>query len=98
MSEANLEFPLMVLFTILALIVVLVVAWFAIRFLANINQLKSGAPKPIKIVHTTAVGNRERLVIIDYRGREILLGVTAGGISVIDSESIQHESDSYNDV
>lgn len=95
MSDANLEFPLMLLFTILALIVVLVTAWFAIRFLANINRVnKGGASKSIKVVHTTAIGSRERLVIIEYRGREILLGVSAGGICVIDSEPTEPKPES----
>lgn len=93
MSEANLEFPLMLLFTIVALIVVLVLAWLSIRFLASINQTSTKTSKRIKVVHTTAIGSRERLVVIEYRDREILLGVTSGGISVVDNKPIQHESD-----
>jgi len=94
MSDASLEFPLTLLFTILALIVVLVVAWFAIRFLASIQQSRPGSSSPIKIVHTAAIGSRERLVIIQYRGRDILLGVSTGSICVIDNASTPPESES----
>lgn len=94
MNESNLEFPLTVLFTIVSLIIVLVVAWYAIRLLSALNNTNTGGTKPVKILHTTALSGRERLVLIEYKGRDILLGVSAGGISVIDNQSTQRESDS----
>lgn len=98
MSENNLEFPLMLLFTILALVVVLTVAWFAIRFLASIHRTNPNGGKPVKVIHTTAIGSRERLVLIQYRGRDILLGVSGGGISVIESDLTIQESETKNDL
>ena len=74
----------MLLFTIFALVLVLVLAWFAIRFLANINKVNVGTARPVKILQTMAVGSRERLVLVHYQGNDILLGVTAGGISVLE--------------
>jgi len=96
MSDLTLQFPLLLVFTILALVAVLVIAWFAIRFLANLNKINAGATRPIKILHTMAVGSRERLVLINYQGRDILLGVTAGGISVIEKTPPQHKPESSN--
>jgi len=87
MNETTMEFPLQLLFTLLALVVVLVLAWFSIRFLASLNKSKLGTSRPIKILHTTSLGSRERLVLVNYEGREILLGVTAGGICVVDKSS-----------
>lgn len=91
MNERNLEFPLTLLFTLVALVAVLVVAWFAIRFLASLHNANSTGIKPVKILHTTAIGSKERLILIQYRGRDILLGVAAGGISVIDNEKTSQE-------
>lgn len=93
MTDNQLEFPLMVLFTLLALVTVLVLAWFAIRFLATINRVNPKGAKPVKILNTTAIGSRERLVLIQYREQDILLGVSAGGISVIDSRPKANETD-----
>lgn len=91
MNENNLEFPLMLLMTVLALVVVLAIAWLALRFLASMYQSKPGGTKPVKILHTTAISSRERLVLVQYRGRDILLGVSTGGISVIDNEPTAQE-------
>jgi len=71
--------------TLLALIVVLIAAWFAIRFLSKLNQLHPSAIKQLTILQTVAVGSRERLVLVRYKENDLLLGVTSGGISVVSS-------------
>lgn len=83
MNENNLELPMTIAFTMLALIVVLLVAWLAIRLLAKLNRVNPNGVKAVKIRQSIAVGSRERLVIVQYRDRELLLGVTTGGISVL---------------
>ena len=81
-------------FTILALIIVLIVAWLAIKMLAKLNRINPNGVKAVKIRQTIAVGSRERLVIVRYRDRELLLGVTTGGISVLkDNPDNQYSDD-----
>ena len=98
MIESNFAFPLTLLITIVALVVVLAVAWFALRILASMYRSKPSGNKPVKILHTTAIGSRERLVLVQYRGRDILLGVSTGGISVIDNGLTAQESEKANDL
>ena len=81
------DFPLSLLFTIFALALVLVIAWFAIRMLAKLGngQMKNNR---IKLTHTLPIGARERLVLVDCDDTTYFLGVTANGISVIDKKPI----------
>lgn len=44
---------------------------------------RNAAASPIKMVRSVAVGQRERVTLISYRGEVFMLGVTAGGISLI---------------
>jgi len=39
------------------------------------------APEGMKLVSSIAVGARERVVVLEVNGEQMLLGVTAGGIS-----------------
>jgi len=78
--------------TILALSAVLVLAWFGIKFLSKLNHLHPSASKRMQILQTVAVGSRERLVLVRYQQRDILLGVTAGGVSVIDNSEANVDS------
>ncbi|MFK8079545.1 MAG: flagellar biosynthetic protein FliO [Granulosicoccus sp.] len=79
--------PVSFLSTAVALVLVLILAWFAIRLIAHSggNKLRS---KRVKVTHTVPLSGRERLVIVECDDREYLLGVTANGISVIDNKSI----------
>jgi len=100
MSETNLQFPLSIVITIVALIVVLIVAWLALRMLASINRVNPNSTKAVKVLQSTAVGTRERLVLVQYCGRDLLLGVTAGGITVLkdssDNDHVEFEPSSGN--
>ena len=81
------NFPLTLLFTILALALVLVIAWLAIRLLARFShgQMKNGR---IKLTHTLPLGARERLVLVECDDTTYFLGVTANSISVIDQKPV----------
>jgi len=73
---------------LLALGVVIAVAWFALRLLRDRLQprVKAGATGPdetLRFVRALPVGAKERVVIIEHRGTRWMLGVTAGGISTI---------------
>lgn len=81
------SFPVSLLFTLLALVLVLVLAWFAIRMLALIGGGKLRSSR-IKLTHTLPLSTREKLVIVECDDKEYFLGVTANGISVIDQKPI----------
>ena len=70
---------------LLALAFVLALAWLALRLLKNLqagrlNPQSADAPR---FVRALPVGARERVVVMHYRGEEWVLGVTAGGISLL---------------
>jgi flagellar biogenesis protein FliO len=72
--------------TALALAFVLALAWLALRGLKRLQQraggnAEAGAPQ---VLHSQGLGPRERLVTVRWRGRDYLLGVTAGSVSAID--------------
>jgi flagellar biosynthetic protein FliO len=82
-------FPINLLFTILALVLVLILAWFAIRMLALMTsgKLRNGR---LRVTYTMPLGSREKLVLVECDDREYLLGVTANGISLIDQQTVNH--------
>jgi len=70
---------------LLALAFVLALAWFSIRLLRRL-QLGRAPPQQgeaLRFVRALPVGPRERVVVVQYRGEEWVLGVTAGGISLL---------------
>ncbi|HEX6017288.1 MAG TPA: flagellar biosynthetic protein FliO [Burkholderiaceae bacterium] len=73
---------------LLALGVVIAIAWLALRLLRNRLQprAKAGSPgtdETLRFVRALPVGAKERVVIVEYRGARWMLGVTAGGINTI---------------
>lgn len=54
------------------------VAWFVRRFLPGM-----GAQGAVKVVSTTAVGTRERVVVIEVDGTWLLLGVGGGNVRLL---------------
>ncbi len=79
--------------TALALVLVLALAWLALRALKqfqNRSQRGSGGDRgnrgtAMEVLGSVGLGPRERLVTVRYRDREYLLGVASGGVSLIDS-------------
>ncbi|HUG22593.1 flagellar biosynthetic protein FliO [Piscinibacter sp.] len=74
--------------TAVALVVVLALAWVLLRALKRLQSGRAGAAGSgdvPQVLRSVGLGPRERLVTVRYRGREYLLGVTAGAISVVDS-------------
>ena len=73
---------------LLALGVVIVIAWFALRLLRDRLQPRAkpgvtGTDDALRFVRALPVGAKERVVIVEHRGARWMLGVTAGGISTI---------------
>ena len=69
--------------TLLMLLVVLVVIIGLAAAVRRLNLRLPGASGPVKILHTTSVGQRERLVIVAVGEQKLLLGVTAQSIGVL---------------
>lgn len=71
--------------TVLALGLVLGLAWVVLRTLRRLQpNLGSAVEHPPQVVYSAGLGPRERLVLVRHRNREYLLGVSAGGVSLID--------------
>ena len=74
--------------TMLALTVVLVFAWFALRIVRDrlrprLWSGQAGTADALRFVRALPVGAKERVVIVEHRGERWMLGVTAGGISTL---------------
>jgi flagellar protein FliO/FliZ len=80
---------------LVALAFVLLLAWGALHVLKRF-QLGRGAgagaaPEALRFVRALPVGARERVVVVHYRGEEWVLGVTAGGISLLAREPVARD-------
>jgi flagellar biogenesis protein FliO len=71
------------LFMLLALILVVGIALLVLKALKGIHT-KQGDGARIDLLLTLPVGTRERVVVITYRDNEYLVGITAGGMSLLD--------------
>lgn len=73
--------------TVLALAFVLLLAWLLIRGWHRLQGLAGGrsveAGDALRFVRALPVGTRERVVLLDHAGERWMLGVTAGGISLL---------------
>lgn len=79
--------------TALALAAVLLLAWVALRLLKRLHERTpaGGAGPPLQVLRTLGVGPRERLLVVRWRERQLLLGVTATTISMLASAEIGSE-------
>ena len=74
---------------LLALAVVIGLAWVALRLLRDRLQprVKPGtaaaSDDALRFVRALPVGAKERVVIVEHRGARWMLGVSAGGVSTI---------------
>ncbi len=69
-----------------ALVVVSLLAWAAIALMKRFQVQGPGGASAddLRFLRALPLGPRERLVVVEWRGETLLLGVTAGGISVIE--------------
>lgn len=86
MADSNLAGNLLT--TLLSLIFVLALAWVVLRLIKRmqLNQARNrehNAERP-EVLESVALGPRERLVTVSYRGKTLLLGVTATSIHRLD--------------
>lgn len=73
------NFPTTLILTIIALAVVLVVAWLLLRGLKSMGVAQNRNGR-IKIIESVPLGSRERIVLVRLDAKEYLIGVSAGGL------------------
>jgi flagellar protein FliO/FliZ len=71
------------LFVILALIFVVAMAWLLLKGLKGFHTQHTDGTR-LKLMLTLSVGTRERLVVVNYRDHEYLVGITPGSIRLLD--------------
>ncbi len=76
-----------ILTTFLALVIVIALAWITLRSLKRLQYGKAASDE-LHFVRALPVGNRERIVIIQYRNQEYLLGVAPGGINLLEKHPV----------
>lgn len=58
----------------------------------SLSRLRGIAPvagSPIKVVGAAAVGTRERVVVVEVCGQWLVVGVAAGGVTLLDKTAPQ---------
>lgn len=80
------SFAFQVVTTVAALALVLALAWLSLRVLRNRlpgTASRGGDDAALRFVRALPLGPRERVVLVEHRGEQLMLGVTAGGISLL---------------
>jgi flagellar biosynthetic protein FliO len=84
-----------VLTSLVSLVVVLGLAWLLLRWLKRTpwGRQQSGADGAgPRVLRAVVLGPRERLVVVQHHDVELLLGVTAAGISVLERRQVEPEA------
>ncbi|MGD8914739.1 MAG: flagellar biosynthetic protein FliO [Candidatus Thiodiazotropha sp.] len=71
------------LFMLLALILVVALAWLVLKGIKRFHTAH-GDSSNINLSLTLPVGTRERIVVLSYRESEYLVGITPGGMRLLD--------------
>ena len=75
-----------ILGTIIALAIVLALAWAVLRGLRQWQDRglgRGGAPEQLRFVRALPLGPRERVMLIEARGELMLIGVAAGSVRLL---------------
>jgi flagellar protein FliO/FliZ len=82
--------------TLFALFFVLALAWGSIWLLKRIQGRTVGDSAELRFIHAMAVGQKERVVVIEYNKHRYLLGVAASGVSLLEKTAVVLSDDSNN--
>ena len=82
------NFPVTFLFTLVALVLLLVMAWLILKWLARLSVNKNGG-EHLAVSSVLQLGSREKIVAVKYRNCELLLGVTGSSISLLDKQPLE---------
>jgi flagellar biogenesis protein FliO len=77
------NFLLELFFMLLALIFVVTIAWFILKGFKRFH-IAQGDGNRLALSLTLPVGTRERVVVLSYRESEYLVGITPGGMHLLD--------------
>lgn len=72
------------LVAIAATALVLAIAWAALALLARASRRRLPSGGQLRVVRGVAVGTRERVVLLRDGDSELLLGVSPGGVTLLD--------------
>jgi flagellar protein FliO/FliZ len=86
------NYLLELLFMLLALIFVVAAAWLVLKGLKRFHTAH-GDGAHIKLALSLPVGTRERIVVVTYRESEYLVGITPGGMRLLDKLPEREASD-----
>jgi flagellar biosynthetic protein FliO len=77
--------------SLLALGFVLALAWLALRLLRRFAAPAEhgGGAAELRVLRSIALGPRERLVLVRHGDAELLLGVSAGNIRLLERRSVE---------
>ena len=80
------------LFAVFALVLVSLFAWLVLKAVKSMhpNKLKTGK---IEVLASIPVGARERILVIQHHEKEYMLGVSAGGITVLDKFPVHDQEE-----
>ena len=79
------NFPVALLMTVLALALVLALAWIILRAVAAAGLGKSRGGR-LRVLESLPLGPRERLVLVRHDDHEYLVGVSAGNVSLLEKK------------
>lgn len=71
------NWPVVILALIGIVALILCLAWLARRF----GGVNISGEKAMRVISTISLGTRERIVLVDVKGQQVLLGVTAHNIN-----------------
>jgi flagellar protein FliO/FliZ len=75
--------------TIFALAFVLALAWCGIYLLKRIQGKTQGDRSELKFIQAMSIGQKERVVIIEYNDHRYLLGITASSVSLLEKTALE---------
>jgi flagellar biogenesis protein FliO len=82
-------------FVLIALVFVASLALILLKSLKGFYNLQKRS-SPMKLLLTLPLGSRERLVVVTYRNSEYLVGITQGGMSLLDKLPISDPENESN--
>jgi flagellar protein FliO/FliZ len=82
--------------TLFALFFVLALAWGSIWLLKRLQGRTAGDSAELKFIQAMAVGQKERVVVIEYNKHRYLLGVAATGVSLLEKTAVVLSDGSNN--
>ena len=75
----------------LGLIFVLVVIYLLVWISKKIG-IKNFSNSALKVTHTLALTSKEKLVVVEFEGKKILLGVAPGCVNCINIEEVSNQN------